>query len=201
VTQVVVAEASDLDTLAGLLADAFAELPPSIWLISDPIARREIFPGYFRIFLEHGFASGFVYTTPDLSGVALWLPVHGAGPTVPPGYHQRLPVACAPWTSRFIAFDTALEKRYPVGREHHHLALLGVRPGRQGRGIGTALLAAHQQLLDGEGLPAYLEASSPASRRLYLRHGYEDRGPLIELPGGPVLFPMWREGKGRSEER
>lgn len=36
-------------------------------------------------------------------------------------------------------------------------------------------------------------ASSPDSRQLYLRHGYADCGHRIELPGGPALYPMWRQ--------
>jgi GNAT superfamily N-acetyltransferase len=132
--------------------------------------------------------------------VAVWLPVGTDGPKLPLGYHQRLMAATEPWISRFMVFDAALEARYPVGEAHHHLALLGVRPERQGRGIGTALLEAHHQQLDEDGLPAYLEASCAASRRLYLRHAYTDLGPPIPLPGGPSLFPMWREPRGGAEE-
>lgn len=192
-SDVVQAETSDLATLCQLLAEAFHELPPSAWLVADEIARRQLFPPYFRIYVENGLANGSVYTTPDLVGAAVWLPVGTKPKASPAGYHERLATVTAPWTSRFLAFDAALEARYPVGRAHHHLALLGVRPGQQGRGIGSALLETHHRQLDAEGVPAYLEASSQASRRLYLRHGYEDLGSAIELPGGPSMFPMWRE--------
>lgn len=191
-TEVVRAETGDLDALSDLMAEAFFDLPPSSWLIADEAARRQIFPGYFRMYLEHGLTHGLVYTTPDWAAVALWLPV-GTEPPVPPeGYQEQLAVVTAPWTSRFTAFDAALEAQHPVGQPHHHLALAGVRPGRQGRGIGSALLEAHHRVLDAEGLPAYLEASSRRNRKLYLRHGYEDLTPSICLPDGPLLFPMWR---------
>jgi hypothetical protein len=39
-------------------------------------------------------------------------------------------------------------------------------------------------------MPAYLEATSPDSRRLYHRHGYTDLG-RIDLPDGPSLWRMW----------
>ena len=193
ITEVIRAGASDLDMLSDLIAEAFFDLPPSPWLISDETARRQIFPSYFRIHLEHGLEHGLVCTTPDWAGAALWLPAGTEPPRPPDGYQERLASATAPWTSQFAAFDAALEARHPVGRAHHHLALLGVRPGRQGRGIGTALLQAHHQQLDQDGLPAYLEASSHRNRRLYLRHGYVLRRPAIRLPDGPSLFPMWRE--------
>lgn len=193
-TDVIRAEARDLDVLSELLAEAFFDLPPSSWLVPDVAARRAIFPGYFRMYLEHGLADGLVDTTPDWAGAALWLPAGTEPPTPPDGYHDRLAAVTTPWTSRFTAFDAALAAAHPAGTAHHHLALLGVRPERQGRGIGSALLHARHQDLDQDGLPAYLEASSRASRKLYLRHGYGDIGGLIVLPdGGPSLFPMWRE--------
>lgn len=188
------AETGDLDVLSELIAGAFHDLPPSSWLIGDPAARRQIFPAYFRIALEHGIEHGLVYTTPDWAGAALWMPAGIDLPTLPDGYDERLVSATAPWTGRFVAFDAALEARHPAGTPHHHLALLGVRPGRQGRGTGTALLQAHHQTLDEIGMPAYLEASHRANRRLYLKHGYGDQGLPIQLPaGGPSLFPMWRQ--------
>lgn len=188
-TEVVRVEPQDLAALSELIAEAFFDLPPSPWLISDETARREIFPAYFRLYLEDGMAHGQVDTTPDWAGAALWLPV-GLEPPVPPdGYKERLAAVTAPWTSRFLAFDVSLEARHSTGRAHHHLALLGVRQCRQGRGIGSALLQAHHQQLDESGLPAYLEASSQRSRKLYQRHGYEDLGPPIDLPDGPGLFP------------
>ncbi len=95
---------------------------------------------------------------------------------------------------RFAAFDAALAARHPADVPHHHLALLAVRPSRQGRGIGTALLDAYHWRLDCVGVAAYLEASDLRTRALYLRHGYTDTpGPPINLPGGPPLYPMLRQ--------
>jgi hypothetical protein len=62
---VVPADAADLDTISQLIADAFHGLAPSRWLITDPAARRKIFPGYFRLYVEHALAHGVVYTTTD----------------------------------------------------------------------------------------------------------------------------------------
>jgi GNAT superfamily N-acetyltransferase len=69
---------------------------------------------------------------------------------------------------------------------------MAVHPAHQRHGIGSALLAAHHATLDAAGLPAYLEASGNRSRALYLRHGYTDTGPPVQLSGGPALYPMWR---------
>jgi GNAT superfamily N-acetyltransferase len=73
--------------------------------------------------------------------------------------------------------------------------LLAVRPGQQGQGTGSMLLAAHHAALDRDRIPAYLEAASQRSRDLYLRHGYQPwPGAPYHLPGGgPPMWPMWRD--------
>ena len=72
---------------------------------------------------------------------------------------------------------------------------LGVVPGARGRGLGGALLRDRLVRADAEGMPAYLEASSPRSRALYERHGFRATGDPIHLPDGPPLWPMWRAAR------
>jgi len=143
--------------------------------------------------VEHTLACGLVHTTPDRDAVALWLPAGPGAPGLPDGYSARLAAITGSLIGRFEAFDAALEARHPAAVPHQHLAILAVRPGRQGQRTGTTLLAARHATLDAEGIPAFLEASSPDSHRLYLRHDYTDYGPPIDLPGGPALYPMWRQ--------
>jgi GNAT superfamily N-acetyltransferase len=192
---VVRAGEADLDVLSQVIADAFHDLAPSRWLIADPEGRRQLFPGYFRLYLEHALGTGTVHTTPDRTAAALWIP---SGQDPPDGYDMRLAAVTSPWTSRFVAFDATLDRHHPVGVRHHHLAILAVYLDQQGQGIGTALLHAGHAALDDEGMPAYLEASGPRSRRLYLAHDYTDYGPPIQLPDGPLMYPMWRPSHVRT---
>jgi GNAT superfamily N-acetyltransferase len=198
---VVRAGPADLQVLSHVIAAAFHGLAPSRWLIDLPVARRRIFPGYFRILVAHTLAAGLVHTTPGRDGVALWLPAGPGGPALPPGYGQQMAAATAPWTSRFAAFDQALDDHHPAGVTHQHLAILAVRPDRQRQGIGTALLNARHHDLDCDGVPAYLEASSPRARDLYQRRGYTllRDGPFRLPGGGPLMWPMWREPRGRGQ--
>ena len=190
---VIRATPADTGTLSHLIASAFHDLAPSRWLIADPTARQDIFPGYFRLYVEHAMADGLVHTTPGRDAVALWLPAGPGAPADPPGYRERLAATTAPWTTRFVIFDQALHARHPAGTAHEHLAILAVRPARQRHGTGTALLRARHHDLDDTATPAYLEASSPRARELYLRNGYTDHGLPIHLPdGGPPLWPLWR---------
>jgi GNAT superfamily N-acetyltransferase len=190
---VVRADPADLDVLSQVIADAFHDLPPSRWLVPDPAARRAIFPGYFRLCAEHAMASGVVHTTPGRTAAALWVHAGPDGAAQPAGYRTRLAAATSPWTDRFLAFDAALGKHHPAGIPHHHLAILAVRPGSQGRGTGAALLRAHHHAPGHGTVPAYLEAASPRARQFYLRHGYAGHGPPLRLPGGPLMYPMVRE--------
>jgi ribosomal protein S18 acetylase RimI-like enzyme len=191
---VIRAGVADLDALSQVIADAFHDLEPSRWLVAGAAARRQIFPGYFRLYLEHAMASGVVYTTPGRDAAALWIPAGDGAAALPADYAARLAAVTGSWCARFEAFDAALDRRHPAG-PHHHLAILAVRPDRQGQGTGTALLRAHHETLDRAGVPAYLEASSSRTREIYLGHGYADHGPPIRLPRGPVLYPMARRAK------
>jgi GNAT superfamily N-acetyltransferase len=183
---VVPAGPEDIQTLSHLIAAAFAPLDVCKWLIPDQDARHAILPAYFRMYVEHAFAEGLVFTTLARSGAALWLPSSGPGEPGD-GYAEQLAEITGPWVDRFQVFDAELDAHHPVGVEHHHLAILGVAPDRQGQGIGTALLDAHHSSLDRLGIPAYLEAASERTRRIYLKHGYTDYGGPIVLPGGLLV--------------
>jgi GNAT superfamily N-acetyltransferase len=197
---VVIAGPGDVDVLSQMIADAFLHLPPSRWLIADPAARRHVFPSYFRILVEHAVAAGIVHTTPERTAAALWLSVSAAGPAPPPGYDPRLAVATGPWARRFRDFDATLDRHHPTGTAHWHLAILAVRPGCQGQGTGSLLLQTRHAVLDHDGTPAYLEAATVRTRRLYARHGYTLRPDApIRLPGGgPAMWPMVRQPRPAS---
>ena len=193
--EVIPAVPSDERTLSLVITEAFLDLPPAQWLIPGQATRRELFPDYFRILVDHAMAAGTVDTIPERCAVALWLPVSADGPAPPAeGYAARLAQTTGPHLDQFTAFDTTLDHHHPTGIAHEHLAILAVHPAVQGQGVGTALLAAHHAVLDQTGTPAYLEASSPRNAALYLRHGYHPQpGAPFCLPSdGPPMLAMWR---------
>lgn len=195
---IVRADDADAGRLSQVIADAFIDLPPSRWLIADPVARRDVFPGYFLIFVEHALASGIVHTTADRSAVALWMFIGDGHEPGPADYDRRLAALTAPWTDRFAAFDAALDRCHPIGMPHHYLAMIAVRPDRQCAGTGAELLRSYHQEIDKQnGVPAYLEASSDRVRGLYQRHGYAvlPDAPFYLPDGGPPMWPMWRRAR------
>ncbi|WP_113701375.1 GNAT family N-acetyltransferase [Nonomuraea lactucae] len=181
------AGAGDAGAVAELIATAFASLDAVSYLVPDPEGRHEIMTAHFRILVDHAVEHGEIDVIDDGPAVAVWFPRTAPLPD-PPGYERRLAEATGPWVERFRALDALFDKHHPV-EPHHHLALLAVHPPRQGQGLGTALLRHHHARLGR--LPAYLEASSPRSRDLYLRHGYRPREEFA-LPDGSAFWAMWR---------
>ncbi len=172
-TEHVIVRAGRADTgvLAQVIAEAFFSLAVCRWLIPDGPARRAAFPRYFGLYVEHAIEDGLAETTPGRDAAALWIP--GDGPGAPPEeYAGQLAAITGPHLGNFLAFDQALDRHHPAGTFHHHLAI--------------------------QGIPAYLEASDEQTRRLYLDHGYADRGSPIEFAGGVRLYPMWREPRTRG---
>ena len=62
----------------------------------------------------------------------------------------------------------------------------------RGKGLGGRLLAHCLEIVDRDGLPAYLESTNRANLSLYQRHGFRT---LAEVRAGvsPPRYPMLRE--------
>ncbi|MBO0922143.1 GNAT family N-acetyltransferase [Cellulomonas sp. zg-ZUI222] len=116
-------------------------------------------------------------------GVAMWEgPDHSPGgwPLLRelPGLVRAVGVRRLPASARALRAFAALRPRYP----HWFLADVATEPTARGRGVGSALLAHRLALVDTTGLPAYLESTTAASRRLYERFGFRTTG-TVRLPG------------------
>jgi len=175
---------SDTETAIRVLTAAFADDPVARWLLPGNLTADLVFAPLVQTSAAHGELA----VAADGTAAAVWLP-RAAEPPVPDG--EPLPDALA----RLRTFMELTEARHPTGRPHLYLVFLGVAPGAQGRGLGGALLRERLARADADGLPAYLEATSPGSRALYERHGFRDTGAPIQLPDGPPVWPMWRAAR------
>jgi GNAT superfamily N-acetyltransferase len=179
------------EEVGGIIGVSFHDLEVSSWIVPPDDDRRRVMPPFFSMLTEHAFTYGEVYATADMSAVAVWF--HNDVAPLPdvPDQAARVEAFAGPHAERIGQMGEEMDKRHPHD-PHHYLAFLAVLPGHQGRKTGTRLLEEYHRGLDEAGIPAYLEASSTRSRRLYLRHGYQDLGDPIFMPDGPPMFPMWR---------
>ncbi|MEU8271734.1 GNAT family N-acetyltransferase [Sphaerisporangium sp. NPDC049002] len=179
------------DAAGEIIADTFSLDEITSWLIPPVEDRLPIQRRFFTMHTAHALDHGTVYgihESGELSGVAVWF-------TAPfpeiPGQEEEIASFAGEHAGRFGVLGEQMDKLHPH-EPHHYLAFIALVRGRTGRGLGSLLLEEHHRRLDAQGMPAYLEASSEASRRLYLRHGYVDMPELLRLPDGPVMYPMWR---------
>ncbi|MGX1913799.1 GNAT family N-acetyltransferase [Streptomyces phaeochromogenes] len=193
---------ADREAVIRLLDEAFQNDPVSSWVFPDAEHRRLRHPLLMGAFVDAVLAEGYVDVTEDGSACALWLSV----PTEPAEEDDedgpaQLRKDVDPENERVELIGRLTAGIHPEGRAHEYLWMIGVAPGRQGEGLGGALVQHVLDRCDDEGVAAYLEASSARSRGLYERLGFEFTGSALELPAGPLMWPMWREplrGEARS---
>jgi GNAT superfamily N-acetyltransferase len=191
-------------TIGGLLAAAFHDEPVTRWLVPDPGRRREVMPRFFTETALQAFTTGAVDILTDHNDRGLAVAVWFDRTTPSVKTTSRSTISNIDDTGddpggvfiqdadRWRLLDAAMSRHHPAF-PHEYLMFAGVTPGHQGKGLGTQLLRTHHELLDAAGVPAYLEATSPASRALYSRLGYLDHATPIRVPaGGPTLWPMYR---------
>jgi len=158
-----------------------------------PEALRRLFSYILRESIPHGE----VTATGELDACAVWVP-SGVW-TEPTGLLESLRMLpeTLRWAGlgrlrRFMEMDAAEHAKRP--REpHFYLVILGVRPNRQGAGLGSALLSHTLSRLDEAGAPAYLESSNSVNVPLYQRHGFRVVDEIRLPGGGPSELCMWRE--------
>lgn len=184
----------DVDSLVPVLARAFADDPFTVWFLRRDGAERAA-ERWFRMNLERlALPYDQVYTTADRSGAALWVPPGRwkmglweqlkYGPTF---------AAIVKWTRLFEVMRGTKEiLDFHPHEPHHYLAVLGVDPPAQGRGVGPALIAPMLARCDREAIGAYLETSKPENVRFYQRFGFRVTRE-VRIPDGPLVWLMWRD--------
>lgn len=192
------ATANDVAQLSDVLADAFIKDPVLSWMLPGRLRLKTRLRTMFAAEMEQYVLrnGGTVWTTSGYDGAAAVLPP-GAWefPRSVTG-KEALKWVRAFGTRSLLAgrVQRLMEDRHP--REHHfYVRSIGVRTALQGQGLGAALMRPTLEKADSAGLPTYLEASSKRSAALYERLGFVHVG-MLELPGGPPLWPMRRPSAG-----
>ncbi|MET7522895.1 GNAT family N-acetyltransferase [Streptomyces sp. NPDC005248] len=187
------AETEDREQVVRLLDEAFHHDPVSGWVFPDEAHRRAVHGKFLGVFVDVTLVEGRIDLLEDGTAVALWLPVPAGAPTEEDTTPALMRATADPDNERAELVGRLTGAIHPHDRAHEYLLMIGVSPDRQGEGIGAALIADVLERCDRDGVPAYLEASSARSRRLYERLGFTFMGATVELPDGPSMWPMWRE--------
>lgn len=192
-----VAGPEEAELVASIHASGFALDPVMSWVFSEPERDSKLAAVWGFLCREALVPMGHTYLLGD--SCAAWTP-----PGAPPWpaerserFRAQLDAACLPDDVRRLgALDDVLAAHHP--REPvWYLGSMATAPHAQGLGLGDRLLTDTLAVVDQSGLPAFLEATSARSARLYERHGFR---PLehVDLPAGPTLITMWRDPNRRN---
>jgi GNAT superfamily N-acetyltransferase len=173
-----------------VLARAFRDNPLNRSVIGERAARRlRANRAGMRAGLQAAFGPGdvrVVRAEGRLAGVLVALPPL-AYPLRPPPWPVQLRTlwvqglrVAGRWRGVFEALD-----RHHPDEPHWHLALLGVEPALQGRGLGRALLADWLATVDAQPAPAWLETDRAANVPFYEAAGFAVQHEL-RVRGVPV---------------
>lgn len=86
-----------------------------------------------------------------------------------------------------------IEKVHPT-TPHCYLQVVGTDPAKQGKGYASLVLRHQLAACDAASMPCYLESSKDTNIPVYRSFGFEVTGE-IKIPGGPMLWPMWRAAR------
>jgi ribosomal protein S18 acetylase RimI-like enzyme len=197
---------SSIGAVAEILAVAFLDERVWSYVIDAPPRRRLRLQKPFF----HGLARGYAAFS-ELHGAYIDGRLVGAGIRVPPGrwpLSRRERLTSTVWVAlgllpsiaadpkaamSFFSGVWELERHHPHDRPHWHLAFVGVHPGFRRRGVATALGRFVLEQADAAGVGCYFETSGEETVALYERLGFEVRETIEPLPGGPMMWTMWRE--------
>ena len=172
------------------LTIAFSGDPVARWFLSDAGAYLTYWPQFVSALAGNAFAAGTADSIGDSGGVALWLP-----PDVGSDDEAIAAIAAEavpePDQEEVFSVLGQMGEYHPTER-HWYLPLMGVDVPKEGGGLGSALLRHAAERCDRDGLPAYLEATTPRNKRLYAAHGFEELG-VIQAGGSPPIWPMLRK--------
>lgn len=187
--QVKAVTAEDERSVIDVITLAFVADPATRWTWPQPHQYLGAMPDFVRAMGGGAFTHGSADRTDGGSGAALWLP---------PGSHpdkERIGEIMARTSSPAARKDapSLFEQmaKYHPNEPHWYLALIGVDPAQQGKGLGDALMAHALKRCDRDKRLAYLESSNPRNVSLYRRHGFETLG-AIRAGSSPTIIPMLR---------
>lgn len=187
---------------ATVLAASHLTDPAMAWVYPRSASRTASLAALFRLALADVHRCGQVEVAVSdghVVGAAAWLPP-GAFPI--PWRRQvrsapafaRLAATAPSALPRLMRFTGACTAAFPAA-PRWQLNVVGVRPDRQGRGVGTALLGNRMRDI---GDDLHLETWNPANLPFYRRFGFDVTA--TDRPLGPTGPRRWTLGRPSRED-
>jgi len=186
--------AAERDTVAAFIAKGYFDDIFFKWVVPLESERLAVLTDYYKVYL--GAVGAYIYVAEEngvMVGASVWLP-HDADPAI----YDDIDAAAGVFAPHFRAVADASHESEPKDTAFTQLVGFVTDEAHRGRGIGVALLKAHLDLMDAEGIPTYLEASTPFhGGGVYGKFGYTLYGPLLTFSPTAVLYPLWRPAGGK----
>jgi ribosomal protein S18 acetylase RimI-like enzyme len=185
---------------AEVLGLAVKDDPIFVHCLPDSTDREQGVPMMMQSFLKLGLMHGEVWTTPPpITGVAWWIPSN-----LPPINRDEIgaagvATAADAWgeeaSARFQGFISDIgEVTSALGsKPHWHLSWIGVDPGHQGQGIGSALIRRLTSRVDADGVECDLYDFVPENVALYEHFGFKVAIDSVLPRSGLRLWVMVRQ--------
>jgi GNAT superfamily N-acetyltransferase len=175
-----------IKTAADVLGRAMADDPGWRHVFPDPMTRVGRLTRLFDLVIDAHFANLGASHVVD-GAAAIW---------APPGHHAmrwttmlRIAPRIAWLVGRRIppalALMRAMDRRAP-SEPHYYLAMVGVAPEAQGRGLGVAILRPILERCDETRTLAWLESANPKNHSFYRKLGFEPADEAT-FRDGPTL--------------
>lgn len=158
---------------AGVTARALRDNPTSLVVSDDPLVRLEMLHSAFAEMLTDGRVAG-VMRGDCVLGVAGAVPPGQCIDAMLPPEVRTLdePAADASDAERFL-FSGSILAAHDLSESHWHVGPVGVEPGFQGMGLGSAAMTLLCDEFDDRRRLAWLETDKPENVRFYISHGFE----------------------------
>lgn len=188
---------ADLNRVTSLITLAFAADPLWSRALARPDGATDHHGEFWAILVEGALRYPWTWLMDGDQATAIWIPPDEV--EVTPDMEERVVElahrSLGDRAGGLLELLDRFEDAHPREEPHYYLSLLGTHPDHRGRGMGMATLAHTLDLIDAEGMPAYLESSNPVNDRRYAGVGFEPVGWFSYPGGGPVVTTMWRPAR------
>jgi GNAT superfamily N-acetyltransferase len=181
------ARPEDLEAVTETLWLAFADDPLWKWAFPDHAQLRPM----WRLYVESALKYEWVWTIGDYAAATVWIPPGQSELT--PEEEARVPELVGERAEAVLGLFDAFERSHPHDPPHYYLTLIGTHPEHRGQGVGMRLMASNLELIDAEGVPAYLESSNTRNEPRYESVGFSRRGTFTTPDDTLEIVTMWRE--------